>query len=114
MFFPSWVFMVITRVGTGLKKQNAATRTILGEGVLRSYRVGAPNFFVGIEHLKNLANIRDLLDGCMYPIPLVTRPQAFKVSKDPTDGNVKMQVQQRSYNDAWGVIDRCIYLHLLS
>ncbi|CAN0386362.1 unnamed protein product [Pylaiella littoralis] len=93
---------VFSRVGTGLKKRNVATQTILGEGVLRSYRVGAPNFFVGIEHLKNLANIRDLLDGCMYPIPLVTRPQAFKVSKDPTDGNVKMQarrVQQRLLND---------------
>lgn len=73
---------------------------------MASYKVASPNFHVGLEHLYNCANVRDLVARCMYPIIHVTKPQAFKVSKDPADGLVKMQVQPRSYKDEWGVIDR--------
>lgn len=95
-------------MGTGLRQRDAATRTLLGEGILASYKAGSSNFSVGLEHLYNLGNIRDLVADCMYSIPSVTKPQAFKVSRDPTDGLVKMQVQPRSYNDEWGVIDRYV------
>lgn len=61
---------------------------------------------MGLDHLYNCANLRDLVKDEMYAVPSVTKPQAFKVSKDPTDGVVKMQVQARSYKDEWGVIDR--------
>lgn len=90
----------------GLRKRDAATRNLLGEGVVASYRAGSPNFHVGLEHLYNLGNVRDLVKDEMFHIPSVTKPQAFKVSKDPADGEVKMQVQARSYKDEWGVIDR--------
>ncbi len=70
--------------------------------------VGRPNFHVFLEHLNNLGNIRDLVKDDMFPLYLVTRPQAFKISKDPADGEVNMQVQARSYNQDWGVIDRYV------
>lgn len=89
-----------------LRKQDAATRRLLGEGIKASYRVASPNFHVGLQHLNNCANVRDLVKHNMYPIPRVTAPQAFKVSKDPVDGLVKLQVQARSYKDAWGVISK--------
>lgn len=38
----------------------------------------------------------------------VTKPQAFKVSKDPTDGKVDMEVQAMSYKNEWGVSGRCV------
>lgn len=98
----------ILRVAVGLRKRNAATRKLLGEGVLASYRAGSPNFHVGLEHLYNLGNVRDLVKDDMFHIPSVTTPQAFKIAKDPADGEVKMQVQARSYKDEWGVIDRFV------
>ncbi|CAN0008754.1 unnamed protein product, partial [Ectocarpus sp. 8 AP-2014] len=94
------------RVSVGLRKRDAATRTLLGEGIVSSYKANAPNFRVDLEHLYNLANIRDLVHECMFSISHVTKPQAFKISKDPSDGEAKMQVQQRSYKDEWGVINR--------
>ncbi|CAM9958078.1 unnamed protein product [Sphacelaria rigidula] len=102
----SEIDQVFSRVGAGLKRTDVATRTLLGLRVLESYRAGQPNFHVGLTHLNNCANMRDLLVGCMYPIPSVTKPQAFKVPRDPTDGLVNMQVQERSYRDDWGVINR--------
>ena len=94
------------RVGVGLRKRDAATRNLLGQGILSSYKFGAPNFQVFLEHLNNLGNIRDLVIDQLFPLHSVTKPQAFKVSKDPADGEVKMQVQARSYNEDWGVINR--------
>lgn len=93
-------------MATGLRQRGVPTRSALGEGIIASYRAGHDNLHVRIDHLLGLANIRDLLLGCMYPIPFVTKPQAFKISKDPSDNGIKMQVQHRSYNDDWGVIDR--------
>lgn len=95
--------VTLFRVGTGLRHRDAATQTILGDGILASYMVGHINFSVGLTHLFNCANIRDFLATCMYPIPSVTKPQAFKICKDLTDGLVKMPVQFREYNDNWGV-----------
>lgn len=92
-----------------LRKRDAATRTLLGEGILASYKFGAPNFDVCLEHLNNLGNVRDLVKDQLFPLHSITKPQAFKVSKDPADGEVKMQVQARSYNKDWGVISRCVY-----
>lgn len=106
IFFSLVSLTSVHSVGVGLRKGNAATRLLLGEGILASYRVAAPNFLVELEHLYNCANVRDLVKDDMYPISCVTKPQAFKISKDPTDGLVKMQVQARSYKDEWGVIDR--------
>lgn len=101
------------RIGVALRKMDAATRRLLGLGILQSYRVGQADFHVGLIHLNNCRNICDLLVGCMFPIPSITKLQAFKVSKDPTDGLVKLQVQERSYRDDWGVIDRCEALHFI-
>lgn len=98
----------VRRVGVGLRKRDAATRTLLGEGIVASYKAGCSNFHVGLEHLYNLGNVRDLVKDEMFHIPSVTKPQAFKVSKDPVDGGVKMQVQARSDKQNWGVIDRYI------
>lgn len=75
---------------------------------MASYKVGAPNFHVGLEHLNNCANVRDPVKGCMHPIAPVTKPQAFRIKTDPVDGKVKMQVQPRSYKDEWGVIGRFV------
>lgn len=94
------------RVGVGLRKRDAPTRSLLGEGIVSSYKVGSPNFVVELQHLHNCANVRDLVKDCMFSINHVTIPQAFKVSKDPTDGEVKMQVQERSYKDDWGAMNR--------
>lgn len=98
--------IITGRVAVALRKMDAATRRLLGLGIMSSYRAGQAKFHVDLQHLNNWGNVRDLLVGHMYPIPSVTKPQAFKVSKDPTDGLVKMQVQARSYRDNWGVIDR--------
>lgn len=89
----------------GLRKRSAATRDLLGEGIVASYKVGAPNFHVGHEHLNNCANVRDLVKDCTYPIASVTKPQAFRIKTDLVDGQVKTQVQPRSYKDEWGVIN---------
>lgn len=99
------------RVSVGLRKRNAATRSLLGEGVIAAYKKTTPNFDVGLEHLYNVANIRDAVNHHMFGIPHVTKPQCFKISTDPSDGVVKMQVQARSYNDAWGIINRCVDTH---
>jgi len=105
--FHSEIDQVFSRVSVGLHKRNAATRTLLGEGILASYMRGRSNFDVFLEHLNNLGNVRDLVKDVMFPLYLVTKPQAFKVAKDPADGEVRMQVQARSYNQDWGVINRC-------
>ncbi|CAM9584489.1 unnamed protein product [Ectocarpus fasciculatus] len=97
---------VFSRVGVGLRKRDAPTRSALGEGIVSSYKAGSPNFVVELQHLRNCANVRDLVKECLFAIPHVTKPQAFKVSKDPTDGEVKFQVQPRSYKDDWGIINR--------
>ncbi|CAM9553011.1 unnamed protein product [Ectocarpus sp. 4 AP-2014] len=102
----SEIDQVYSRVFVGLRKRAAATRTLLGEGIVSSHKANAPNFRVDLEHLYNCATIRDLVHECMFSISHVTKPQAFKVSKDPSDGVARMQVQQRSYEDAWGVINR--------
>lgn len=107
-FFGRDISASTNRVSVGLRKRDAATRTLLGEGIVSSYKANAPNFRVDLEHLYNCANIRDLVHECMFSISHVTKPQAFKVSKDPSDGVAKMQVQQRSYKDEWGVINRYI------
>lgn len=97
---------LLYRVGVGLRKRDAATRTLLGEGIVASYKFGAPNFETLLEHLYNLGNVRDLVKDLMFPVFSLTKPQAYKVSTDPADGEVKMQVQARSYNQDWGVINR--------
>ena len=43
--------------------------------------------------------------GHTFPIPHITKPQAFRFSTDPTDGKIKMQVQHRSYENQWARID---------
>lgn len=91
-----------------LRKQDAATRTLLGTGILAAYKFGSPNFQVFLEHLQNLGNVRDLVKDELFPVYSLRIPQAFKVCKDPADGEVKMQVQARSYNEDWGVINRYV------
>ena len=88
------------RVGTGLQR-DAPTRSTLGDGIIASCMAGHPNFHVCFDHLYNLGNIRDLLVGGMFPVPSVTKSQAFRISSDPTDDALKMPVQPRSYNDGW-------------
>ena len=65
-----------------------------------------PSFPVKVNHLNETANVRDLLRPCLYVIPHVRKPHAFRISKDPRDGAVKMQVQRRSYEDSWGKVTR--------
>lgn len=74
--------------------------------MVASYKQEASNFLVELEHLYNCANVRDLVGGHMFPVNHITKPQAFKISKDPTDGRTKLQVQSRSYNQDWGVLNR--------
>lgn len=106
--YPSSCFSLkfsLHRVGVALKEQPAVTRTCLGQIIVNSYKKNASSFPVEIEHLYNLANIRDLLVGHTFPIPHITKPQAFRFSTDPTDGKIKMQVQHRSYENQWARID---------
>lgn len=106
-FSLSFTTLCPCRVGVALRQTDAATRTILGDHIVSSYKANVSSFPVRMTHLYNCANIRDLLSGSMFPIPSVTRPQAFRVSKDPSDNKVKLQVQARSYEDKWSSIDRC-------
>lgn len=101
------------RVSSGLNKQDCPTLSLLHKNIVASYRVGAPNFHVGIKHINNLGNYRDALDGRQYAMASVTRPQGFRVSKDPTDCIVKLQVQHRSYKNEWGVINRWVRFEVL-
>ena len=92
------------RVAIKLRKNDAVTPSELRRLVEMAY---SPGFPVKVTHLDRTANIRDLLLSCgMYAVPHVTRPQAFRVARDPNDGVVKMQVQFRSYTEKWGTIDR--------
>eukprot|EP00752_Nemacystus_decipiens_P012131 g10755.t1 len=97
---------VFSRVSVALRKHDAATRKLLGIGILEAYKFGCPNFQVFLEHLHNLGNVRDLVKDDLFPVYSLRTPQAYKVAKDPADGEVKMQVQARSYNEDWGVISR--------
>ncbi|CAM9194458.1 unnamed protein product [Ascophyllum nodosum] len=96
---------VFSRVGVALKEQPAVTHTCLGHIIASSYKKNVSCFPVEIEHLYNLANMRDLLVGCTFPIRHITNPQAFRFSTDPTDGKIKTQVQHRSYENQWARID---------
>lgn len=90
------------RVGVHLKHHSAFTRLQLGILMQGSYKA----LDVRMAQLDRAANIRDLLTPCMFAITHVTKPQAFRVVEDPADGTVKMQVQDRSYEDTWGTIFR--------
>ena len=89
--------LLLRRVGTYLMPGNAPIRSALGRLVKESY---TPSFPVKVNHLNEAANIRDLLRPCLYVLPHVRKPYAFKISKDPRDGATKMQVQRRSYEDS--------------
>ena len=91
------------RVAVHLRGRNAVTRRELGRLIKESY---TPSFPVEILHLYNCANMRDLLEPCMFKIPHITKPHAFRIMTDPTDGIIKMQVQERGYEDKWGAINR--------
>lgn len=97
---------VFSRVGVALRQTDAATRTILGQHIVGSYKKNVSSFPVRISHLYNCGNVRDLLQDSMFSIPSVTKPQAFRVSRDPSDNNVKLQIQARGYEDKWATIDR--------
>ena len=99
---------VFSRVGVALRQTDAATRTILGKHIVGSYKKNVSSFPVRITHLYNCGNVRDLLQGNMFSVPSVTTPQAFRVSRDPADNNVKLQVQARGYENKWAAIDRYI------
>ena len=45
----------------------------------------------------------------MFVIPSITSPQAFRVSRDPADNRVKLQMQARGYENKWAAIDRCVW-----
>ena len=93
----------VYRIGVHLKERNATTRQQLEQRIKDSYNSAFP---VELVALYNCANIRDLLGPCMYPIPHISKPQAFRIKTDPADGKIKMQVQNRGYEDKWGAIDR--------
>lgn len=91
-----------------LRQNDAPTRSILGNHIVDSYRKNVASFPVRITHLYNCANVRDLLQGKMFVIPSITTPQAFRVSRDPADNKVKLQMQARGYEEKWGAIDRYV------
>lgn len=97
---------VFSRVGVALRATDAATRTILGRHIVGSYKKNVASFPVRMTHLYNCGNVRDLLQGNMFAIPSVTKPQAFRISRDPADNKVKLQVQARGYENKWSAIDR--------
>jgi len=99
---------VFSRVGVALRATDAATRTILGKHIVGSYKKNVSSFSVLLTHLYNCGNVRDLLQGKMFSIPSVTKPQAFRIARDPSDNNVKLQVQSRGYEDKWSAIDRYV------
>lgn len=99
---------VFSRVGVALRQSDAPTRNILGKHIVGSYKKNVSSFPVRITHLFNCGNLRDLLRDHMFAIPSVTKPQAFRVSKDPADNKVKLQVQARGYENKWAAIDRYI------
>lgn len=102
----SEIDQVFSRVSVALKEKAAVTRSQLGQVVVQAYKKNVSSFPVEMTHLRNIANIRDLLAGHMFAIPSVTKPQAFRFLTDPSDKKIKMQVQHRSYEDKWGCIDR--------
>lgn len=89
-----------------LRQTDAPTCAILGKQIVGSYKKNVSSFPVRITHLYNCGNLRDLLVNSMYTIPSVTTPQAFRLSRDPSDNIVKLQVQARGYEDKWSAIDR--------
>ena len=102
-FFTPESLLFARRVAVQLRKKNAVTRSALGRRIIQSYKPGFP---VVLRHLHNTANIRDLLIPCLFAMKNITKPQAFRISRDPRDGRVKMQVQNRSYEDKWGTMNR--------
>lgn len=78
----------------GLRKRDAATRNLLGKGILEAYKVGSLNVHVVLEHLNNQGNLRDLVKDEVYHCPSLRKPQAYEVDKDPVDGEVMMQVRR--------------------
>lgn len=100
--------LLLHRIGVYLRPRNAFTRNQLGELVKESYKATFPT---ELRHVYNVANIRDLMAPCMFAIPHVTKPQAFRISRDPTDNMTKMQVQRRSYEDKWGAVDKCVLFY---
>lgn len=97
------LLLLVRRVAVDLRNMTPTTRTELGRRIQESYMPGFP---VVLTHLHNTAHIRDLLVPCLFAMKHVTNTQASRISRDPWDGKVKMQVQRRSYEDKWGAMDR--------
>lgn len=91
-------------MGVFLRQRDASTRSALGRLVQESNKA---SFLVRFTHLYNLASIRNLLTLCIFATPDVTKPQAFRICKDPSDRETKVQMQYRSYEAKGGTIDRC-------
>eukprot|EP00752_Nemacystus_decipiens_P017096 g15312.t1 len=97
---------VFSRCGVALRQTDAPTRTILGKHIVGGYKKNVASFPVLLTHLYNCGNLRDLLQDFMFTVPCVTKPQAFRLSRDPSDNIVKLQVQARGYENKWSAIDR--------